>query len=170
MGYYFGYGSNLNKKDIGRYLNQFGNKPVFRKIDNAFLVDFALVFNSHSSVRRGGVASFIYERGSFVPGVLYKVCSEAEYILDIKEGAWDSPVNKGYVKVGVKVKLANSLDVRKCFTYQYQNDFDEMAEYGYVKPSKEYYGIINDGYVQNGMEKYLPILEEAYWCGERIAV
>lgn len=75
---YFAYGSNMN-------LDQMAYRcPAAIVVENVRLMDYRLAFRGWHG--RGGVATILPEKGSYVDGVLWKITNACEHSLDRYEG------------------------------------------------------------------------------------
>jgi len=84
----FAYGSNLNLKDLELWCQRLGRPPALmvRPGEPAYLPDHELVFDYHSSSRKGGVLDLRPSIGKVVPGALFEVTEADLRTLDLKEG------------------------------------------------------------------------------------
>jgi gamma-glutamylcyclotransferase (GGCT)/AIG2-like uncharacterized protein YtfP len=86
-GYYFAYGSNLNRHDR-QACRRKGFSPELLKFRNiAYLPDWELTFDYWSSSRRGGALDLRPHVGQLVAGAVFEVAPRGWEALDAKEGA-----------------------------------------------------------------------------------
>jgi len=126
--YYFAYGSNLSKKQMGEWCPE--SKP--RLI--AILPNYKLVFTDWSRQWRGGVATIKRFSGEKVLGAIYEITESDLRRLDKKEGY---PQN--YSRINVIVFDDNNQPI-EAMTYIKAGQLKEAP------PSKEYLAIIQQGY------------------------
>ena len=148
---YFGYGSNLNLKDLRRFEGEkFPNKKKsFEETTNIldgifFLPDYQLQFPVKSPSRNAGVLDVTPELGHAVAGKLFEVENWA--LLDKKEGAPNF-----YKKIPVTVIDENGKTF-DAFTYVVIS----KSKVKYVKPNQDYVGIVSDGYKEFGISQKYP--------------
>ena len=148
---YFGYGSNLNLKDLRRYEGEkFPNKKKsFEETTNIldgifFLPDYQLQFPVKSPSRKAGVLDITPKLGHAVAGKLFEVEDWAS--LDKKEGAPNF-----YKKIPVTVIDENGKTF-DAFTYVVSS----KSKVEYVKPNQDYVGIVSDGYKEFGISQKYP--------------
>lgn len=132
---YFAYGSNLNKDD---WNDPDKKRPdfdtLFKVVSTAVLKDHKLAFTAKSENRNGGVLDIIKANGSDVPGVVFKVISQAGWdALDEKEG-----VKAGtYQRVGKQVVAGGA--GFGVVTYEVKNKIR------YVMPDSRYVDVVRKG-------------------------
>ena len=149
---YFGYGSNLNLKDLRRYEGEkFPNKKKsFEETTNIldgifFLPDYQLQFPVKSPSRKAGVLDVTPKLGHAVAGKLFEV--EDWALLDKKEGV----LSNFYKKIPVTVIDENGKTF-DAFTYVVSS----KSKVEYVKPNQDYVGIVSDGYKEFGISQKYP--------------
>jgi hypothetical protein len=148
---YFGYGSNLNLKDLRKYEREkFPNREkLFEDTTNIldgifFLPDYQLQFPVKSPSRNAGVLDVTPKLGHAVVGKLFKV--ENWDLLNAKEGAPNF-----YKKIEITVIDENG----KTFDAStYVVSSEDKVEY--VKPNQDYVKIISDGYKEFGISQKFP--------------
>jgi gamma-glutamylcyclotransferase (GGCT)/AIG2-like uncharacterized protein YtfP len=149
---YFGYGSNLNLKDLGEFERR--NFPNREKsfeettiiLDGVFfLPDYQLQFSVESTGRKGGVLDVTPKLGHAVAGKLFEV--EDWNLLDRKEGV---SINL-YKKIEVTV-IDESGKTFDAFTYVVSSE-DKVD---YVKPHQDYVRTVSDGYKEFGISQKYP--------------
>ena len=152
---YFGYGSNLNLKDLRRYEGEkFPNREKsFEETTNIldgifFLPDYQLQFPVKSPSRNVGVLDVTPELGHAVAGKLFEV--EDWALLDKKEGAPNF-----YKKIPVTVIDENGKTF-DALTYVVSSE----TKVKYVKPNQDYVGIVSDGYKEFGISQKFPWAQE----------
>ena len=148
---YFGYGSNLNLKDLRRFEGEkFPNREKsFEETTNIldgifFLPDYQLQFPVKSPSRNAGVLDVTPKLGHAVAGKLFEV--EGWDLLDRKEGAPNF-----YKKIPVTVIDENGKTF-DAFTYVVSS----KSKVEYVKPNQDYVGIVSDGYKEFGIKQKYP--------------
>lgn len=147
---YFGYGSNLDREDWGRFCQRRGFDPdCVSPIGPAWLPDHALVFNHHSRQRGGGVLNVLPQPGSIVSGWLFRYDEEGLRALDVKEGA-----PHAYRREQVVV-LDERHEERHVLTYRV---IEEKTE-AFVTPATEYLAICRRARATLGIDA--TVLEEA---------
>jgi len=140
---YFGYGSNLNYKDLSKFCR--GRKHYMRSLGKASLVDYTLSFNYYSPSRGGGALNLVERVGSVVDGVVFEVDIDMVHILDAKEGAgW------GYYD-RVEVVIEGPDGPATCFTYMSKGHKTFIPAKEFYTPTKEYVDIVAKGYVAHGL-------------------
>jgi len=148
---YFGYGSNLNRKDLRKWKkeHEWDEKKSFVDSSNTFdgiffLLDYQLQFPVKSPSRNAGVLDVTPKLGHAVVGKLFEV--ENWDLLDAKEGAPNF-----YKKISITVIDENG----KTFdasTYV----VNSKNKVKYVKPNQDYVQIISDGYKEFGISEKFP--------------
>ena len=148
---YFGYGSNLNRKDLRRWKeeHEWYEKKSFVDSSNTFdgiffLLDYQLQFPVKSPSRNAGVLDVTPKLGHAVVGKLFEV--ENWDLLDAKEGAPNF-----YKKIPITVIDENG----KTFdasTYV----VNSKNKVKYVKPNQDYVQIVSDGYKEFGISQKFP--------------
>jgi gamma-glutamylcyclotransferase (GGCT)/AIG2-like uncharacterized protein YtfP len=84
---HYGYGSNLDKLDWGRFCRDHGFDPAcLEPLGPATLPDHELVFDYYSPSRGGGALNVRPRLGQVVDGYLFRVTAEGWRALDRKEG------------------------------------------------------------------------------------
>ena len=148
---YFGYGSNLNLKDLRRFEGEkFPNrKKSFEETTNIltgifFLPDYQLQFPVKSPSRKAGVLDVTPKLGHAVAGKLFEV--NDWNLLDAKEGA-----PSVYEKIEITVIDENGKTF-DAFTYVVTS----KNKVEYVKPNQKYVGIVSDGYEEFGILQKFP--------------
>jgi gamma-glutamylcyclotransferase (GGCT)/AIG2-like uncharacterized protein YtfP len=148
---YFGYGSNLNRKDLRRWKeeNEWYEKKSFVDSSNTFdgiffLPDYQLQFSVKSPSRNAGVLHVTPKLGHAVAGKLFKV--ENWDLLDAKEGAPNL-----YEKIEITVINENGKTF-DAFTYVVSS----KNKVEYVKPNQDYVKIVSDGYKEFGISEKFP--------------
>lgn len=85
---YFGYGSNLNTRDLAAWLARRGfPADCIQPVRRAVLADHELCFDYYSCTRGGGALDVRPCRGSLVEGMLFRCTPDGWRALDLKEGA-----------------------------------------------------------------------------------
>lgn len=134
---YVAYGSNLN-------LNQMKYRcPSSKIIGKGFINDHELIFKG---IANRAVATIEPKKDSSTPVLVWGIPSKDELTLDIYEG-----YPRLYSKKTIKVELYNNEIV---YAMIYLLSFGEPNQ-----PSKHYYNIIKQGYLQNKFD--LTYLEKA---------
>ena len=123
--YYFAYGSNLNRKQMGERC------PDAKPCLIATLPNYKLVFVGWSRKWRGGVATLRRSSGGKVPGAIYEVAEQCLQRLDRYE--------EGYTRFKVTV-FGEIGDAVEAITYVKSGQPEETP------PSKEYLAVIQQGY------------------------
>jgi hypothetical protein len=148
---YFGYGSNLNLKDLGKFEREkFPNREKsFEETTNIlngifFLPDYQLQFPVKSPSRNAGVLDVTPKLGHAVAGKLFEV--EDWDLLNRKEGAPNF-----YKKIPVTVIDENGKTF-DAFTYVVSSE----SKVEYVKPNQDYVQIVSDGYKEFGISQKFP--------------
>jgi gamma-glutamylcyclotransferase (GGCT)/AIG2-like uncharacterized protein YtfP len=150
---YFGYGSNLDRDDWGRFCQRRGFAPdCVTPVGPASLPDHALVFNYHSLRRGGGVLNVVPHPGSIVSGWLFRYDEEGLRALDVKEG-----VPHAYRREQVVV-LDDAHEEHRVLTYRV---IEENTK-AFVTPASEYLSICRRARMTLGID--CTVLEEAA-CG-----
>lgn len=126
--YYFAYGSNLSKKQIGERC------PMARPVSAVTLHHYRLVFSGWSRKWRGGVATIQPFRGEKVAGAIYELSEEDMKRLDSYQ---DCPAKYSRIKVGVNNDFGELIEV---VTYIRAQRAEE------ARPSQEYLAVIQQGY------------------------
>ena len=126
--YYFGYGSNLNRKQMLERCPD--SKPKFV----ATLPNYKLVFVGWARQWRGGVATIKRFRGEKVPGAVYEVSDRDLRRLDTYEG---HPGNYDRLNVTVFDEDGEPIEA---ITYIKSGQSEETP------PSREYLTVIQQGY------------------------
>lgn len=137
MKLYVSYGSNMNIKQMN---DRCPNAIIQAK---GFLEDYKLVF------RGKGHANIEKTPSSIVPIVMWQITKSCEDALDIYEG---------YPNYYTKRMIDINIDDRqvKALTYVMTNEYENKVN----NPTKEYYSIIEQGYIDN--EIGLSYLRTAY--------
>jgi len=125
---YFAYGFNLDKKQMKTRCPE--GKPLYP----ATLPNYKLVFVGWSRLQQGGVASIQRSQGSKVPGGVYEISDNDLRHLDKYEGY---PTEYNRIKVIVFDEDGTAIEA---LTYVKNGREAEN------KPSKEYAGVIYQGY------------------------
>jgi len=147
---YFGYGSNLDRDDWGRFCQRRGFDPdCVTPVGPAWLPDHALVFNYHSPRRGGGVLNVLPQPGAIVSGWLFRYNDEGLRALDVKEG-----VPHAYRREQVVV-LDDAHEEHRVLTYRV---IEENTE-AFVTPASEYLSICRRARMTLGID--CTVLEEA---------
>ena len=148
---YFGYGSNLNLKDLEKFERKnFPNREkLFEDTTNIldgifFLPDYQLQFPVKSTRRKGGVLDMTPKLGHAVAGKLFEV--EDWDLLDAKEGAPNF-----YKKIPITVIDENGKTF-DAFTYVVSS----KSKVEYVKPHQDYVRTVSDGYEEFGISQNFP--------------
>ncbi|UCE97939.1 MAG: gamma-glutamylcyclotransferase [Dehalococcoidia bacterium] len=131
--FYFAYGLNLNRKHMTQ------NLPVNRPMFSAELPNYKLIFCDWSRQYHGGMVSLKHSRGNKVLGGIYEITER--YLVRLDKCEW-CPDTYSRLKITV-----------------YRDCSEEIEALTYVKngqpvetrPSKEYLGIIQQGYLDWGL-------------------
>ena len=149
---YFGYGSNLNLKDLRIFEREkFPNREKsFEETINIldgifFLPDYQLQFPVKSPSRNAGVLDVTPKLGHAVVGKLFEV--EGWDLLDRKEGV----LSNFYKKIPVTVIDENGKTF-DALTYVVSSE----TKVKYVKPNQDYVQIVSDGYKEFGISQKYP--------------
>lgn len=126
--YYFAYGSNLSRKQMGERCP--GGKPKFGVV----LPNYKLIFTGWSRVWKGGTASIKPFRGEKVKGAVYELSENDFKKLDKYE---DYPVSYDHLNVIVWTEDGDQMEA---VTYIKKVQFPE------TKPSPEYLAVVQQGY------------------------
>ncbi len=136
---YFGYGSNLNEKDLKKWCDRKRRNvpkllnPKIEKLEN-----YAIGFTLRSISRGGGVADIIASEGDYCWGVVFDVTDEDLEIIDMKEGV--KPDGTGaYKRLSLPDNMMTYVVVKK------ESDF--------VQPTNEYLDAIIEGAKNYGLPK-----------------
>ena len=141
---YFAYGSNLCESDLERYCVERGLQPIrLERAGAAFLPDRRLAFTHRSTSRKGGVLDVLPARGEAVPGVLFRVLSDASIAtLDRKEG-------EGHVYVRFETAaLRDDGTEERAFAYEVSAMYREP----FVRPATSYLEVVRRGYEAHGLD------------------
>lgn len=148
---YFGYGSNLNLKDLRKYeRKKFPHREkLFEETTNFwegifFLPDYQLQFTVKSPSRNAGVLDVTPKLGHAVAGKLFEV--ENWDLLDAKEGAPNF-----YKKIPIIVIDENGKTF-DAFTYVVSS----KNKRNHVKPNQNYVKIVSEGYNEFGISEKFP--------------
>jgi hypothetical protein len=149
---YFGYGSNLNLKDLRKYEREkFPNREkLFEETTNFwegifFLPDYQLQFTVKSPSRDAGVLDVTPKLGHAVAGKLFEL--ENWDLLDRKEGVSSNL----YKKIPITVIDENG-ETFDAFTYVVSS----KNKVEYVKPNQDYVQIVSDGYKEFRISEKFP--------------
>lgn len=134
---YFGFGSNLDRRDLSRWLAEKGHhRARLTPRGPAWLPDHELAFHYHSRPRGGGAADVRERVGAAVPGALFE-CDEAAWAaLDHKEGG-----GRTYERRRVVVLDAQG-EEQVATTYRVT---DAYRQDRHVPPTPEYVAIVERG-------------------------
>jgi len=153
---YFGYGSNLNLKDLRKYeRKKFPHREkLFEETTNFwegifFLPDYQLQFTVKSPSREAGVLDATPKLGHAVAGKLFEV--ENWDLLNRKEGV----SSNFYKKIPITVINENGKTF-DAFTY----GVSSKNKVEYVKPNQDYVQIVSDGYKEFGISEKFPWAHE----------
>lgn len=136
---YAAYGSNMN-------LEQMASRcPAAKVIGTGILEDYKLTFRGLYK----GVANIEPCKGKKVPIVLWEITENCEAALDIYEG-----YPRLYEKREVKVKTGTK--IKRAMAYIMTAEYNNKPSL----PTGYYLGVINQGYLDNGLE--LETLKQAH--------
>lgn len=120
MSYYFAYGVNIDPERLerrGRKGPPCGFTPLnLKKIGNAILPDYQLVFAGHSKTWKGSTASIVQTPDKHVVGVLYETTPMQEWSLDCFEHA-DERKRSGSAHSKIDVNVVCNGKQYKAYAY-----------------------------------------------------
>lgn len=126
---YIAYGSNLNVEQMAQRC------PTAKLIGTSSIKNYELIFKRVATIQK--------KRGSIVPVCVWSLEKSDEEALDLYEGYPNS-----YGKQDFKINMDGKEVIGMAYVMS--------KEYFYYKPSQEYYDIIKQGYIDNGLDiKYL---------------
>ena len=131
---YFGYGSNLNKRDLDNWCKTRNFNPLEMSNPEILkLENYEIAFTKRSSSRGDmGVADIVSRQGSFCYGVVFDVNDAEKKILDQKEGA------PTFYR---ELELTDEI-----FTYDVVN-----KDADFIQPSNDYVNLIIEGAKNYGL-------------------
>lgn len=139
---YFGYGSNMDRKDWVRWCSDHGAEPSgLIELGTAWLPDYTLQFHYFSTSRKAGAADVVPAgRGSVVPGLLFEVDEKTLTAIDEKEG-----LPYAYERRNVTV-VDGSGRLRQAITYTVQK---HRCSEDYEQPDASYVELIQRNLSRN---------------------
>ncbi len=129
---YFAYGSNLNHNQMSK-LRCIGSKYIKKHI----LSNYKLSFCHPNKLNKYGYGNIIKKEGAKVMGAIWKITKKHEKILDRYEQYPEIYQKKYFYYKGKKIM------------------FYIMNKYFIKKPPKSYVDIINQGYQDCNIKKYI---------------
>ena len=132
MPLYFAYGSNLNPRQMKERC------PSAEAVGTARLLDHRLAFCGWSSRWNGGVATVLPEKGSYVPGVVYRLSAEDIETLDSCEGA---PNFYRRVRVQVELDEGGTVEVETYVLEGYPENAPSVAYVETIREGYEHFGL-----------------------------
>ena len=139
---YFGYGSNLDRKDWEKWCQRKGINPEgLKEIEPAWIDGFRMVFDYFSKTRNGGAANLqiVNSGNGATPGAIYEVDEYTKKALDRKEG---HPNPQFYNRITTTAYTADGT-AHNVFTYIHEPEKDQFH------PPTEHYGNL----IQNGLDR-----------------
>jgi gamma-glutamylcyclotransferase (GGCT)/AIG2-like uncharacterized protein YtfP len=143
---YFGYGSNLDTRDLRRWCGEKG-MPLgrYEPAGAAFLPDHALAFHYYSRPRSGGALDVTPATGCAVPGMLFDIDDSARAVLDRKEG-----LGLRYELREVTV-LRSDGSMERAFTYGVMAPYREGR---FIAPTDHYVSVVRRGLTAHGLPSH----------------
>lgn len=146
---YVAYGSNLNDDDWRDWCKRNGHNPAsikpIKPIGVCYLPDLELVFDYHSTGRKGGALNLKPRIGQMVAGVRFEVTKEGWKALDAKEGH-----SKNYERFDTVALLTDGEQI-PVTTYRVCADKRRV----YVKPHPDYLNVVRAGLKAYGLSEFM---------------